>query len=303
MGAGEKLIQFRRDARRVVLGLLRPRTLEIEEARKMLNQMLKSRWEINDTEVFELIRENHETPEEAATATKPLPQYVVFIDVEFDVDWMAKGDLEDDANSLVTQAEAIGARRCKHLPREQVLEFKRLIGHAVVSGIRGAKPNSLKLSKEAEKFLKERTIERSRRWTLTSAHFFALLFGVGLYFFRSALVNVSPAGGVHLGCWLGAAGGLVGAYLSVVQKAGSGEWDAASGVFIHRLEVFTKLIAGIVLGCLAFVLSRSAHVPPSIAAITPDSFSLFIFAVGAGLIERLIPKMVAKYSDKTAKID
>jgi hypothetical protein len=303
MDAGDKLIQFRRDARRVLLGLFKPRKLEIEEARKTLNQMLKSRWEINDTEVYELIRENHETPEEAATAMKPIPQYVVFIDVELDVDWMAKGDLEEEANCLVTQAEAVGARRCKHLPREQVLEFKRLIGHAVVTGIRASKPNSQKLCKEAEKFLKERTIERSRRWTLTSAHFFALLFGVGLYFFRGALADASPAGSVRLGCWLGAAGGLVGAYLSVVQKAGSGEWDAASGVFIHRLEVFTKLIAGIILGCLAFILSRSAHVPPSIAAITPDSFSLFIFAVAAGMIERLIPKMVAKYSDKTAKTD
>jgi hypothetical protein len=38
-------------------------------------------------------------------------------------------------------------------------------------------------------------------------------------------------------------------------------------------------------------------------AITPDSYSLFIFSIAAGMFERMIPKMISTYtkSEKTPK--
>ena len=98
-----------------------------------------------------------------------------------------------------------------------------------------------------------------------------------------------------LSLFLSLQGGMVGAYLSVIQKAGKGAWDAASGVRIHVLEVFTKIFAGCVCGGVAFTLSRSVHAPASIRELTSDPYSLLVFGLAAGLFERVIPKMVSAY--------
>jgi len=150
--------------------------------------------------------------------------------------------------------------------------------------------------------LKQRTVERSRCWTLISAHVFLVIFSTALALYCS--VQNTPAFWQSADSYLvllAIQGGVIGAYLSIIQKAGRGEWDAAAGLMIHSVEVVTKLFAGGVLGGIVFALSRSAHAPPSLKAITPDSFSLFIFGVAAGLFERLIPKMISTYtkSEKT----
>jgi len=48
---------------------------------------------------------------------------------------------------------------------------------------------------------------------------------------------------------------------------------------------------------VAFIISQSAFAPPAIKALTPDSYSLFLFGLAAGLFERTIPKMVSSYSE------
>jgi len=294
----EQSLAFRGELRKLFLGWFSPCTLEREAARTILNATLRDRWAIQDTAVYELVFEEWNEP-----ALQESPNYLVFIDAELDVDWLYDGNLANDRTENVTQAEAAGARRCKHLPLEQVLEFKRLIGHAVVSGIRGSRESSQQLAKEAAKFLKERTVERSRAWTLMSAHLFLLVLVSVLISLPLCLGFISSPSVIAFGLWLGSFGGLLGAYLSVVQKAGSGEWDAASGIGIHRIEVFTKLLAGTMLGGISFAVAHSVHAPPSIAAISPDSYSQFLFGFAAGLIERLIPKMLTSFSKKDSNAD
>ena len=171
-----------------------------------------------------------------------------------------------------------------------------------VNAFQGAPDLSKSLAEGAAQFLKQRTVERSRSWTLFAAHLFLIAFSTILILFGS-IINSSTSGGTEgsgLLC-LAIQGGLIGAYLSVIQKAGRGEWDAAAGRQIHYIEVFTKLFAGGVLGGIAFALSRSVHAPISLKAITPDSYSLFVFSVAAGMFERLIPKMISTYTKSEKK--
>ena len=286
MNRVDKILELRQELRRLILGCFYPQTLTSEATRKALNEELKERWKPNTIEVFELIRESCDTDANGVTKRKE-DDFIVFIDKELDVDWINNAEIDQKLEESVSYAESIGAKRCKHMPREQILEFKRLIGQAIVNAFQGAPDLSKSLAEGAAQFLKQRTVERSRSWTLFAAHLFLIAFSTILILFGS-IINSSTSGGTEgsgLLC-LAIQGGLIGAYLSVIQKAGRGEWDAAAGRQIHYIEVFTKLFAGGVLGGIAFALSRSVHAPISLKAITPDSYSLFVFSVAAGMSRR-----------------
>lgn len=289
MGLIAKSLQFREDLRQFILGWISPETLASEKARADLNNELKEHWKPRTIEAYELILENWEPDRSTENEW-----FVVFIDIDLDVDWINNGKTDAESDRCISLAESIGAQRCNHLPRDQVLEFKRLVGQSIVNGINGEAKQACKLAETAAQFLKDRTVERSRSWTLVSAHYFFFLFSaILIYLYEN---GVLPKIEDSLLPWLAVQGGIVGAYLSVIQKAGRGEWDAAAGRYIHYIEVFTKLFAGSILGGLALVLSRSVHAPASVKAITPDGYSIFAFGVAAGWLERLIPKMISHYS-------
>lgn len=297
----DKALHFRQELRRFVWGWVRPQILASEMARAELNRELKERWKPHSIEVYELILDTSEPNQisDPSTARESKDKrFIVFIDPDFDIDWITDCEMDAGADKSVSIAESIGARRCKHLPREQILELKRLVGQAIINGIRGETEESLKLTEGAAQFLKDRTVERSRSWTLTSAHFFVLLFSAVLalfWHFSGTLLLWQTTDAFLL--WAAIQGGLIGAYLSVVQKAGRGEWDAAAGESLHRVEVFTRLWAGGTLGGIAFALARSAHAPESLKGIVPDTYSALILGVVAGLFERTIPKMISSYSN------
>jgi hypothetical protein len=280
------------------LAWFNPSILAEERCRTELNKAFKERWKIEDSETYELVHERHSEKEEEK---KKEHNFVVWIDCQFDVDWFFDGNLTQEANELTTQAEAVQARRCKHLPLDQILELKRLVGHAVVSALRGSKATTLKLIKEAEHFLKERTVERSRIWTLWSAHsvllFFVLLGSAALHFLGTKWKMVDAT------LLTTASAGLLGAYLSVVQNAGKGKWDASAGRLAHVTEVITKLLAGFLTGAVVFALSKSSHAPNSLKALTTDEHSQFILGFIFGFSERLIPRIVTKYAGKDSQND
>src|ERR1035441_10353784 len=145
----EKSLEFRRDVRRFILGWIHPQTLTSERARVEINAELKEHWKSQSIEVYELILEIWEPDKVNVTSTDSAvkdERFIVFIDLDFAIDWIANGNMSAEAEKAVSYAESIGATRCEHLPREQVLEFKRLIGQAIVNGIRGEKEYARELS-------------------------------------------------------------------------------------------------------------------------------------------------------------
>lgn len=291
-------LEFREALRRLLLGWLCPCVLKQEDYRNALNESLKKHWPEHVFEVYELIQENYDpdTKDKQAGINDQDNQFIVFINLTLDIDWITKKNLDQSKSSCVTYAESISARRCHHLPKAQKLEFRTLIGQAIVNAICGAGDQSRKLADSAAQFLKERTIERSRYWTLLSAHAWILLLSLAtpLLWYTGWFAPDAPIDGL-LPFWTTVQGGLIGAYLSVVQRAGSGEWDAASGLKLHILEVFTKLIAGGFFGAIAFALAHSAA--PAIKTLASDIPSAFILGVAVGFIERAIPKFISGYAE------
>jgi hypothetical protein len=302
MGFVEKALLFRESLRRLVLGWVSPSTLRSEKMRAELNQELKTRWPEHTIDVYELIIELNDRAinTDPTGTTSPAVEneaYIVFIDADIDVDWIAKTDPSANACKLISYAESIGAKRCKHLPPEQALEFKRLVGQAVANGIREDGEECVRLGREAAKFLKDRTVERSRSWTLTSAHAFAIILTllIGLTASQFILTYAEEIQ-EYFFAWASIQGGLMGAYLSVIDKAGRGEWDAAAGKSMHYIETFSKLFAGSVLGAMAYALARSVHAPSYFKTATTDICSVMVIGFCAGLFERTIPKMISTYS-------
>ena len=289
----EKSIAIRKCIRRFCLAWASPRTLETEDSRQTLNNELKEHWKPQTIEVYELVLEDWKRP----TANEKDDSFIVFIDPELDLDWINQGELTSDGQKAFAIANSIDARRCKHLPREQILELKRLVGHAMANAIIGQIEASHKLSTEAAQFLKDRTVERSRCWTLTAAHLLIVLFSVAiLSYYEESHINPST---IPVFLPIAIEGGAIGAYLSLVQRTGRGEWDAAAGKFLHCIEVFTKLFAGCVLGATSFFLARSALAPPPVKEFASEINSVLVFGIAAGLCERLIPKMISNYSQLT----
>jgi hypothetical protein len=297
----EKSLSFRSKFRELLLGWFNPEKLNAERTRAKVSKTLQNHWGADDIQVFELIRENWEEKRSAGELqSEDGRQYAVFIDSELDVDWITKGELPANISHAITRADAVGGTHSKHLPREQRLEFKRIVAHSIVAAIRGGLEESRELTQKAEGFLKERTIERSRTWTLCFSHLAVLLLAtvLVLLFFRFGSFAKPDVTAVITGLMLATSGGLLGAYLSIIQKAGRGEWDAAAGKLAHVIEVATKLVAGIVLGGIAFAITQSTHAPGPIAATAPDHYSTFLFGFAAGFFERLIPKIVSSYPNK-----
>jgi len=290
----EKSLEIRNHLKRLFLGWICPSILDTEKSREELNALLNKHWGNNPVDVYELIYENwEELPKNPQSPTQPKTQnFIVFIDQDLDVDWITEKELTKENAECVSIAQSISARRCKHLLHEQRFEFKRLIGQAIVSGIQGNLAQSKKLASEASQFLKDRTVERSRDYTLSSANLSMVLI---LLLAQLIFVWSSENPKIPEGLLFSSFGGIIGVYLSVIQKAGIGNWDAASGWWIHWLEVITKLFAGVLFGAIAFALSQSVLAPPLFKSIAGDNYALFIVGVGVGLFERTIPKMISKY--------
>lgn len=289
----EKSLEYRAALRRFLVGWLRPGLLDEEKFRRELNETLQAHWTGNPINVHELIFESWDE-EQKGSSKDGKKNHIVYIDHEFGVDWIYDGKLDKKSSECVSKAESVGAQRCRHLPKEQVLELKRLVGQAIVNGINGNAQEACQLAESAALFLRDRTVERSREWTLASANIFLILaIMLFFYLYRIGTSEDSTFSGILIAC----SGGLLGAFISVIMRAGKGDWNAASGLQIHIIEVFTKLFVGAAFGLVTFTLSMSVHSPPSIRLLTPDNYSLFVLGFASGFFENLIPKMITKYSD------
>jgi hypothetical protein len=270
-----------------------PNVIVEDLERESLNRELRQHWPERQLRVYELIHEQWD-PDDEIEGNAPDDRFIVFIDHELAVDWIKRRNLNPASAKGVSVAEAVGARRCKHLPREQVLELKRLVGQAVVSSIQGNLEEAAATARQASNFLKARTTERSRYWSLLSAH---SILGFAVFLLQYFWLQVNAAFDFPSVIGFGVSGGFLGAYLSLLQRAGKGEWDSAAGPWIHLVEIFTKLLAGAILGGVAIAFSGSVHAPPSLKTMASDPSSVFVLGLVAGFVERLIPRLISEYSN------
>jgi len=214
----------------------------------------------------------------------------VFIDINLDVDWIHRSDPPSGAMKYISQAEAIGAKRAEHIPREQRLELKRLVGQSIVSAISTDFDTASELANNAEQFHTKRTIEVSKIWKLEYA--VVILVSISIFFLLLHHLNLFNN---YMEFFISTYAGSLGAFCSISMRRHSSRWNAESGRYAHFVEVFTRVLLGSIFGILFFIASRTSIIPPIFSHDTSDFYSLFIFCFASGYSERLVLNIISSY--------
>lgn len=249
---------------------------------------IRSHWPAAPIRMKHLIWERWEDAKPEAKADKF--NFIVFIDIEGDLDWIA-----DDENSNEKISEEIGptiarimgaeARPCKHLAEKEWMSFKKMLGAAIVSALSGECESALSQMDEALQYREKRMPERSRTWTVWSATVLTLSIAVIL---KSRLVDgwIQPTPLLY---------GLLGSYTAIVHRAFTRATDSGAGIWIHITEAVVRLLLGMIFGkmCILFFTNQLA---PEIATRICASYSgLCVAAFAAGMFDRFIPSMISTY--------
>lgn len=211
-------------------------------------------------------------------------RYIVFLDGNNEVDFETT-DVYD--NEYLQSKERLNVvyncvEELEHRPAVQYLSpkkqksFARLLGNALAAELDMAEMVANQTLQMAEQFLKQRTTEISRCWLLLSA-FVAALFSWMLWqwFF--------PKDFIFFGC--------LGAFFSILCKAGKLEYDCEAGVFLNILEVVSRFFAAAISAYLAGQLFEADLLFTALKSTQVSSVVPLIYFV-AGFSERLVPSIV-----------
>lgn len=216
--------------------------------------------------------------------------YIVFIDGDSEVDYETTDAYDEAHLSREVRLSTIYNRieDLEHRPAVQYLSAKnqkalvRLLGNALAAELDMAQSEADKTIQMAEQFLKQRTIETSRRWLLLSA-FGAAAISLALWHW------LVPKDFLFFGC--------LGAFFSILCKTGKLDYDCEAGMFLNILEVISRFFAAMISAYLAGKLFEADLLFTALREIkTVSVLPLIYFA--AGFSERLIPSIVTTLGGK-----
>ena len=219
--------------------------------------------------------------------------YIVFIDGDSEVDFETTDAYDKEHPPCEVRLSTIYNRieDLAHRPAVQYLSAKnqkalvRLLGSALAAELDMAQSEADKTIQMAEQFLKQRTIEISRRWLLLSA-FGAAAISLALWHW------LVPKDFLFFGC--------LGAFFSILCKTGKLDYDCEAGVFLNILEVISRFFAAMISAYLAGKLFEADLLFTVLREIkTVSVLPLIYFA--AGFSERLIPSIVTTLGGKEKK--
>lgn len=240
-----------------------------------------------DIQLLELVREEYPDCE---TLNQKNHKYVVFIDIDYDVDWIACGKYETDEKEQLTalsNASSLDAYPSKQFSKAHQLAFKRLIAQSIVCALDGNIPCCEQKQKEAFTYYQKRDIELSRSWRVYIASFIYLLFIILLLLTYQSYPEYSP-------WYIASCFSLVGSYLSILLQSSRLKLDSSSGKKLHIIEIAGRCIMSVICGVIANII---VHTPlaPSIVQEANNTFYLHaLFFIAAGLLDGFIPSFVSK---------
>lgn len=260
----------------------------IVEYNKKVAKDVQSRWIGHSIEIRELIQERKAADSGRGREKNERYDYVVFIDIAGDLDWICNDDLSEERLSsetaaLAARALSIEAMPCKRLSEENRMAFKRLLGAAIVSAFEGNPDDAQSLMSQAQIFLKDRTEELSRRWTLLSSTILLIVF--------SLLVCL----GILKPARIPTLFGLFGAYVSIVGRSGSRRTDAGAGKWLHFVESAVRLMVGMLLGNVGVHFFNCPIAPEFTRGLCETDAGIRTAAFGAGFLDSFIPSMISAY--------
>lgn len=220
--------------------------------------------------------------------------FVVFIDIEGDVDWLvdddhAKVKFPDKATIPIDQAMALEASPCDHLPMPVRMAFKKMIGAAIVAALFGDEEAAREQTAKAKEYLDKRTPEQSRLWTLISST--VALPALCCLLRLTGMSGLQPL--VY---------GAVGAYIAIAYRSSIEKRDAGAGLTLHVWEALVKLVAGMLQGKVCAVFMTSSLAPEFASRLAASPAVLAVIAFAAGLFDRFAPNLISNYVVKPFEV-
>lgn len=248
----------------------------------------QAHWENNTIAIKELVYERWNRIQEEGNEAQEKYNYVVFIDIGGDLDWICGDDhsqqkLKTESSTLIVRAQSLEATPCKHLQEEEWMAFKRILGAAIVSALEESYPEAESLITQAKSYIEQRIPERSRLWTLWSATIALILSGCVLYWLRSSIFATPLVFG------------MFGAYVSLVKHASMRKVDSSAGRMLHVTEAVVRLLIGALLGKLGVLFFDCSLAPEFARHVCDLDSGVRVIAFAAGLFDAFIPAMISAY--------
>ena len=263
---------------------------EIKAYREKRIKETQVRWEKNGNTIHpeEVIFEKY--PEEGA---EDKDEQIVFIDIEYDLDWITKYDLDSEKSKLVDKVMMLTALPYKNLSEEKRKYFLRYLGQGIVAAFSGNDEDVNTCIQQANAYHKKATLEWNRLIVLITALLF-FIYGMiaAICIYQEDIRNT-----VLLECILW---GFIGSFLSILYKNSSKNENASSCNILLILETIARMIAGCLFGCFSFYLFNSNFLKLNDIFVS-TSYNYIVLAFIAGFSETLIPSVVSKYENKFDK--
>ena len=238
----------------------------------------------------------------------------VFVDTDIDLEW----ECDDKAGKLIDVMPLRTSVRkilngvasfepiAHNWPDDLKLTSKRLLGEAIASVLRGEIEGAETALENAKKFIKAKSRQVSRYWTLQSclvAGGLAAVAGLVEAVAREriiAFIGRTPFL-ISLTFWAG----CVGALLFVVMRLGSQpKVDSTAERRLHCLEAVARIVGGGIAGVLVGTMVKLGLILPVFGQAGMESLAMCAAAMIAGASERLAAGIVTKVENhETTKKD
>ena len=258
---------------------------EIKAYKQKIQEFNQKKWD-EPIEIEELIFSNYEC------ADGICKKELIFVDTEFDLDWLNANPLSDKALHLVNDIMVMTSLPYKHFSKEKKLAFLRILGQGIVAAFSENEEDVKKCREQATSFHKLIALDKYKRLRLQIS---TLLFIVLLHIFI-ILINAIHCKDMF---FFSALWGLVGAYLSICYKTGKNDFSYSINQSFILWDTVSRFVIGTIFGIIAYYLTISVF--SSMDSWIRTKEGIAILALIAGFSEKLIPNLLGKYENKFFK--
>lgn len=233
--------------------------------------------------------------------------FCVYLDTDCYVQWKTSDSHQGQSclGTILNKVASLEAQSQFIVETAVLQTVRRRIGEGLARCLSGyPEEDSFAALLEVEADIQAKNRVVSWRWYFLSAMKLTgvavVLFGV-LWLFRSFFNCL--LGGTAFDIVLGTICGSFGALLSVMSRSDRLVIDANAGEFLHHLEGYSRIIAGLI-GGFFVALAVKANLFVGGVTFTGNGLALMLFlCTGSGASERLVPSLIMRVDKFVASSD
>jgi hypothetical protein len=235
------------------------------------------------------------------------PKYNIFIDEEYQLQWYYGTNFTPPATfaQVSTKVGEIDAYPVELLSTDQIVAFRKLLGHGVQAGLRGMPlAESYAYLKSAETFVHARLTDKQRvlfliagmKMGFATLGICVLILLVTYNWWQSSTPSVFSATGLEVIrlAAMCAAMGAVGAFFSIAARVSNIPLEPRAGRQAHEFEGAVRIVVGTIAAIIA-MLGVLAKILFNFDLTKDEGFySLLILCCAAGSSESLVSGLLAR---------